>query len=371
LSTLKKIPYVDLTLQHRAIKAELLRAVEDVFDHGQFILGPEVEQFEARFAALTGTRHAVGVGSGTDALILGLRSLGIGPGDEVITVSNSFVASASCIALVGAKPVFVDVGPDYNLDPEKLAGVLTPRSRAILPVHLTGRAADMTAIIDFARENDLLVIEDAAQAVFAEHRGKRVGSLGDIGCFSLHPLKTLSACGDGGVITTNDDAVYEQLRLLRNIGLEERDKTVVWSGNSRLDTMQAAMLLVKLKYAEGWTEMRSANAGSYVAALSDIPEITLAAEDDRDRSVYHTFVVQAQRRDQLREYLQAREIGTAVHYPTPIHLQPVGLSLGYEPGDFPETESQAEKIVSLPVYPELSEVDIDYVATTIREFYGK
>ena len=365
------IPYVDLTLQHRAIRTELLKAVETVFDHSQFILGPEVEQFEKEFAELCGTRFAVGINSGTDALVLGLRALGVGPGDEVISVSNSFVASASCISLVGAKPVFVDVGPDYNLDPKKLASALTPQTRAILPVHLTGRSADMTAINEFAKEHGLLVIEDAAQAAFAEHRGKPVGSLGDIGCFSLHPLKTLSACGDGGVITTNDEAVVEQLHLLRNIGLQSRDETVLWSGNSRLDTLQASMLLVKLKYVDEWTEGRRSNARAYQKALSGISEIKLVTEDDRDRSVYHTFVVQADRRDLLREHLQEHGIGSAIHYPTPIHLQTVGRRLGYKEGDFPITESQAGKIVSLPVYPELSNNDIEFIAATIREFYGE
>lgn len=367
----RNIPYVDLTLQHRELRTELLRAVEGVFDHGQFVLGPEVGQFEDQFAELCGSRFSVGVNSGTDALILGLRVLGIGPGDEVITVSNSFVASASCIRLVGATPVFADVGPDYNLDPEKLKDSLTTRTRAILPVHLTGRPANMTAINDFAAKHGLLVIEDAAQAVFAEHRGERVGALGDIGCFSLHPLKTLSACGDGGVITTDDEEVADRLRVLRNIGLEGRDRTVEWSGNSRLDTMQAAMLLIKLKHVNDWTERRRTNAYVYTSALEGISAIELVNDDDRDRSVFHTFVVQAEARDLLREHLQQRGIGTAVHYPTPIHLQPVGVDLGYKMGDLPRTESQAQKIVSLPVYPELTSGDIEYVATAIREFYGE
>jgi dTDP-4-amino-4,6-dideoxygalactose transaminase len=251
--TALSIPYVNVAAQHVQLHAELLAAVSRVLAHGHFILGPEVSEFEQRFAELCGVRHAVAVGNGTDALVLALRALEIGSGDEVITPPNSFVASAAAIALVGARPVFVDVGADLNIDPEKIEAAITPRTRAILPVHLTGRPAAMDPIMTLARLRGLAVIEDCAQAVMAEYGGQRVGSIGDIGCFSLHPLKTLSACGDGGVLTTGSPVVETRLRELRNIGLKTRDECVAWSGNSRLDTLQAAMLLVKLPHLADWT----------------------------------------------------------------------------------------------------------------------
>jgi dTDP-4-amino-4,6-dideoxygalactose transaminase len=363
------IPYVDIASQHVPLKAALMEAVARVIDHGQFILGPEVQEFEQRFAALCGGRYAVAVNSGTDALVLALRALEIGAGDEVITVPNSFVASTSCIMLVGARPVFVDVGDDYLMDPEQLEGAITPRTRAILPVHLTGRPADMLAIMDIARAHRLHVVEDCAQAVLAEYKGQRVGSFGAVGCFSLHPLKTLNACGDGGVLTTNDAVLYEKLIALRNIGLQSRDCCVHWSGNSRLDTMQAAMLLVKLAYVDGWTAQRRAHARFYQHALSNIPEVQLPCDQSYATAVYHTFVIQAEQRQALRQYLTEYGIGTAIHYAVPIHLQPVAAELGYGPGSFPVAERQARRILSLPIYAELPPAALAYIARAIRRFY--
>ncbi|MCX5788087.1 MAG: DegT/DnrJ/EryC1/StrS family aminotransferase, partial [Elusimicrobia bacterium] len=292
---------------------------------------------------------AVAVSSGTDALVLALRALGIGPGDEVVTVPNSFVASAACISLVGAKPVFVDAGADYNMDPALLERALTRRTRAILPVHLTG--------------------EDCAQAVGAEHRGRRVGSFGAVGCFSLHPLKTLNACGDGGVLTTNDKNLCERLRILRNIGLKTRDDCVEWSGNSRLDTLQAAILLVKLGRLESWTRARRRNAAFYQRALAGVPQVRLPKDRPCERAVYHTFVIRAQDRDGLRRHLARRGIETAIHYPVPIHLHRAARGLGLKRGSFPETERQAREILSLPVYPEMTRRDLSRVAGAIKEFY--
>jgi dTDP-4-amino-4,6-dideoxygalactose transaminase len=362
-----EIPYVDLATQHRVLRAELLEAVGRVLDHGQFVLGPEVEEFERRFAELCGTRHAAAVGTGTDALVLGLRALGIGAGDEVITAPNSFVASASAIALVGARPVFVDVGEDYNLDPDLLEAAVTPRTRAVLPVHLTGRPARMDAILEIARAHGLAVVEDAAQAVLAELGGRRVGSFGDVGCFSLHPLKTLNAIGDGGVVTTDDDGVADRLRLLRNIGLQTRDDAVLWGANSRLDTVQAAVLLVKLRHVEEWTAARRAHAAAYAEALEGVPGIEVPRERPDERSVYHTYVIQADDRDGLRARLAERGIGTAIHYPVPIHLQTTAAGLGYTAGSFPVAERQARRILSLPVYPELSEAQRGTVAAAVAE----
>jgi dTDP-4-amino-4,6-dideoxygalactose transaminase len=368
-ATTKKIPYVDLAGQHEPLKAELMDAVAHVIDHGKFILGDEVALFEQRFAALCGVNYAVGVNSGTDALIIALRVLGIGPGDEVITPVNSFVASASCVALCGAKPVLVDVREDYNIDPAQARKAITSKTRAIIPVHLTGRPADMDSILDIAQKHKLFVVEDSAQAVLAEYRGKRVGSFGSFGCFSLHPLKTLNACGDGGVLTTNDLELYEQAKLLRNLGLATRDNCVVWSGNSRLDTIQAAMLLVKLKHVEAWTEKRRQNAAFYQRALKEMKDLTIPADREPEKAVYHTFIVQAERRDELKQFLAENGIETSIHYPLPIHLQRAAASLGWGSGSFPRAERQAGKILSLPIYPELEESDLAYVADRIKEFY--
>jgi len=364
-----RIPHVNIATQHAAIKDELLTAIGRVIDRGQFVLGDEVTEFEHRFAELCGVRYAVGLNSGTDALILALKALGIGSGDEVITVPNSFVASTSCIALLGARPVFVDVREDYNINPALIEQVITPRSRAILPVHLTGRPADMDPILEVARIYRLHVIEDCAQAVIAEYKGKRVGSFGFAGCFSLHPLKTLNACGDGGVLTTDDTCLAEQVRILRNIGLKTRDECVVWSGNSRLDTVQAAVLLVKLNYLEAWTEKRRANARFYQEHLGGLPQLQVPTDKPHERAVYHTFVIQADYRDELQAHLSKMGIGTAIHYPIPIHLQNVARDLGYRPGSFPIAERQAQRILSLPVYAELEEAELKYVADSIRGFY--
>jgi dTDP-4-amino-4,6-dideoxygalactose transaminase len=363
------IPYVNLAGQHASIKAELLEAIEQVLDHSKFILGPEVEEFEQRFAQVCQVDHAIAVNSGTDALVLALRALGIGPGDEVITVSNSFIASTSCIILAGARPVFVDVGEDYNLAPAQLEQAITVRTRAILPVHLTGRPADMEPIMAIARRHGLHVIEDCAQAVLAGYRGQRVGSIGTVGCFSLHPLKTLNSCGDGGVLTTNDPVLAESFKVLRNIGLRSRDDCVVWSGNSRLDTLQAAILLVKLRYLEDWTEKRRAHARFYIQALADVRGVQTPREHPFEKAVYHTFVILAERRDALKQHLAAQGIETAIHYPVPIHLHTAAARLGYGRGSLPETERQAERILSLPVYPDLEPSDLEWIVENIRSFY--
>ncbi|MBI3297905.1 MAG: DegT/DnrJ/EryC1/StrS family aminotransferase [Elusimicrobia bacterium] len=365
-----RIPYVDLAAQHRPLKAELLAAAGRVIDSGQFILGPEVAEFETRFAALHGVAHAVGVANGTDALVLALRALGVGPGDEVITAANSFVASASCIALVGAAPVLADVRADYNLDPAAVEKAVTPRTRAIIPVHLTGRPCDMDALMDLARRKNLLVIEDAAQAVAAEYGGKKVGSFGAAGCFSLHPLKTLNALGDAGVITTGDAALAAKLRVLRNLGLATRENCSSFSGNSRLDTLQAAMLLVKLGHLEAWTEGRRRNAARYHGLLTGVPGLSVPSDSPRERAVYHTYIVMSERRDALKAFLAERGVDTAVHYPLPIHLQDAAASLGWKKGAFPEAERQASRILSLPVYPELPVESLARVAALIKEFHS-
>ena len=365
-----QVPYVNIAAQHAPIKERIMSAVSDVLDHSRFILGDEVTEFERRFAELCGVRYAVGVNSGTDALVLALRALGIGPGDEVINPPNSFVASAGCIALVGATPVFVDVADDYNLDPGLIESAITERTKAILPVHLTGRPAEMEPIAEIARKHKLHIVEDCAQAVCAEYQGQRVGSFGEVGCFSLHPLKTLNACGDGGILTTDDPGLYENLKSLRNIGLRTRDDCVAWAPNSRLDTMQAAILLVKLDFVQEWTEKRRANAQAYQRLLPELTPVQVPTDQSHQRAVYHTFVVLAERRDELKSYLATKGVGTAIHYPIPIHFQQAAAGLGYGPGSFPVTEYQAPRLLSLPVYPELEEDQIEYVVDCMSSFYN-
>ena len=370
-ATAVKVPYIDLAAQHRPLKAELLEAVGGVIDRGQFILGPAVARFEERLAAICGVRHAVGLNSGTDALILALRALGIGPGDEVITAANSFVASASCAALVGATPVLVDVRDDYNMDPGALARAVTPRTKAVIPVHLTGRPADMDPILAVAKKHGLFVVEDCAQAVAAEYKGRRVGSFGAVGCFSLHPLKTLNACGDGGAAVTDDPILRDKIVLMRNLGLKSRENCTVWSSNSRLDTVQAAMLLVKLGRLDAWTDGRRRNAAFYQKALAGLEGLGVPRDQPHEKAVYHTFIVLAERRDELKAFLAARGIDTAIHYPRPIHLQDAAAPLGKAPGSFPVCERQAARILSLPVYPELRREQLEWVAASIRDFYSR
>lgn len=367
--TINQIPFVNLKSQHASLKSELLAEIGDVIDEGNFILGEQVAEFERQFAQLCGVRYAIGVNSGTDALIFALKAIGIRSGDEVITAPNSFVASASCIRVLGARPVFVDVGDDYNIDPSQISSVITPKTKAIIPVHLTGRPCDMEPILTLAKEKRIAVVEDAAQAVLAEYQGQPVGSFGTVGCFSLHPLKNLNACGDGGVLVTDNPELHDQLKIMRNIGLRSRDDCVLWSHNSRLDTLQAAILLVKLRYLQEWTQRRRENARYYQTQLAGIPQIQMPSEREREKCVYNTFVIQAKRRDELRQFLSERGIGTAIHYPVPIHLSTAGKELGYAEGSFPVAEMQSHRILSLPIYPELTVAQLEKVCQNIKLFY--
>jgi dTDP-4-amino-4,6-dideoxygalactose transaminase len=362
-----KVPYIDLGIQHIAIKDELLREIEKVLISGQFILGPGVENFEKRFSSISGTKYNVGVNSGTDALILALTAIGIGNGDEVITAPNSFLASASAIALAGAKPVFADVANDFNLDPGKIEVAITSKTKAIIAVHLTGRPAPMNEINEIAKKHRLWVIEDAAQAVGAEYHNKKAGSLGHIGCFSLHPLKNLSAAGDGGVITTNDEALYKKFLVSRNHGLKNRDECVKWSYNSRLDAIQAAILNVKLDHLAEWNNRRRHFAELYRKHISNLVNVPI--DKPYEKAVYHTFIIQTDYRDALKDFLQKHEIDTKIHYPIPIHLQEAAQSLAYKKGDFPVAEKQTSMILSLPVYPELTEEQVMHVIHSIQAFF--
>ena len=363
------VPYVDLGELNDRHRGELLSAVDRVISSGMYILGEEVETFEAAFARYCGTRFAVGVANGTDALVLAMKALGIGPGDEVITAPNSFLASASSIALTGARPVFADVRDDLNIDPEAVEAAITPSTRAIMPVHLAGRPADLRALNAVAERHGLFVIEDAAQAIGARYDGAAVGSLGTVGCFSLHPLKNLHACGDGGIITTDDAEVHEFLLKARNHGLRNREEAEFWSQNSRLDSLHAAMLGVKLRYLDEETEERRRNAAFYVERLGGL--VTVPRDRPEEQSVYQTFMIRADRRDELQAYLAGRGVDSKIHYPIPIHLQPAAADLGYGPGDFPVTERLATEILSLPAHPQLSMAQLEHTAGAVRRFYSE
>lgn len=362
-----QISYVEIGTQYTDQRQELLAILDRVLASGQYILGEEVERFEERFAKLCGVKYAVSVANGTDSLILAMKALGIGAGDDVITVPNSWISSASSIALLGARPVFVDVLADQLMDPQLLAKAVTPKTKAILPVHLTGKCAQMGSILEFAKTKGIPVIEDAAQSVGAKHFGKTSGSMGLIGSFSLHPLKNLNACGDAGILTTNDSAMAEKLRLLRHHGLKDRNTVVQWGYNSRLDALQAAILNFRLEKLDEITEKRRRNAAFYEKALAGLVECP--KEDQGCFDVYHTFVIQTECRDALQSYLKEKGIQTAVHYPTPIHLQPAASYLGYRVGDFPVTEKQAQRILSLPVHQNMTQEGLEYVASQVRAFY--
>lgn len=365
---MKTVKFVNIAAQFNSLKDEILKKIDDICQSGSFILGNELKEFERNFASYCGCRYAVGVANGTDALFLVMKALGIGSGDEVITAPNSFLATAGAVIAAGAKPVFADVRDDYNIDPNKIEEAITGRTKAIMPVHLTGRPADMSAILDIAKRHDLYVIEDAAQSVGASYNGKKAGSFGIAGCFSFHPLKTLNAYGDGGAITTNDTTLYEKLVKIRNHGLKNRDECDVWGYNSRLDNLQAAILNVKLRYLDGWNKRKREMAAMYGERLRGVVKVPVDAQSEEP--VYHTFIVQCERRDELMQHLLKLGVETKMHYPIPIHLQEAASLLGYKKGDFPVAEAQAKKILSLPIYPELSDEELEAVCNAVRSFYS-
>ena len=357
------VPFVDLGAQNRAIWPAASERIAGLVESGSFILGEEVEEFERRFAALCGTRHAVGVSSGTSALTLALRAVGVGPGDEVITVSNSFVATVSAIALVGAEAVLVDVGEDETIDPEAIGAALTPRTRAVLPVHLRGRPAAIEAIHAVTEEAGVALIEDCAQAIGSRVGERHVGSFGVAGCFSLHPLKNLSAWGDAGVVIGDDDEFAATLRQLRNHGLRGRDTVERWGENARLDPIQAAVLNVKIDRLESWNRKRRELADAYRAQLTDAP---LELPADHPGHTYHHFVVRSDRRDALRDALAADGIETRVHYPVPVHLQPAARARCRTGDPLVRTERDAGRILSLPLHPDLPDDALERVAAGLR-----
>lgn len=364
-----KVPYIDIVGQHKELYPEIERSIRKVFRRGDFVSGEEVGLLEKKFAQYCGTKYAVALNSGTDALFLSMKALGIGRGDEVITCPNSFLASATSIIASGAKPVFCDVLEDQGMDPNKLEEAITKNTKAIMPVHLTGKVADMRQILKIAKKHNLYVIEDAAQAIGGEYRGRRAGSFGTMGCFSLHPLKTLNACGDGGMITTNDEKLDITLRQLRNIGLKNRDESDIWGYNSRLDTIQAAIVLTKFKYLDRWINRRRKNAAFYTKHLRGV--VVCPGERGYERHSYHVYVIQTDRRDELKKYLATKDVDTKVHYPIPIHLQKVAKRLNYKRGDFPVAERQAEQILSLPIHQYLSQKQLTYVVKMIKLYCSR
>ena len=362
-----QIPLVDLRAQFQTIQLEVMAAIEDVFTNMQLFLGPQSKAFEEEFATYSGCDYGVGCSSGTDALVLALRACEIGPGHEVITVANTFIATVEAIALVGATPVFVDIDPEtYTMDWTQLSRVLTPRTRAIVPVHLYGHPVEMQPVLEFAQEHGLWVIEDASQAHGAIYHGQRVGSMGDIGCFSLYYSKNLGAYGEAGICVTRDNELAESLRMQRDHGSRIRYHHEVLGTNARLDELQAAVLRVKMRYLEEWNAARQAHARAYTEQLQDVVE-TLPVVRPYSTHVYYVYVVQVQNREYFRQALEHQGIATAVHYPIPIHLQPACAHYGYKRGMLPVTEDVAERLVTLPMYPELTTEQIQAVVNAVKK----
>jgi len=356
------IPIVDLKAQYNSIKNEIDRAIAGVLESSQFILGREVADFEAEFAAYCGAAHGIGVNSGTSALHLALLAADVGPGDEVITVPFTFVASVATICYTGARPVFVDIDADtYTMDVAQVAAAVTPRTKAILPVHLYGQSAGMDPLLEIARQQGIVVIEDAAQAHGAEYRGRRVGSIGEIGCFSFYPTKNLGAFGEAGAVVTNNPAHAQRIRLLRDWGAGRKYEHLLRGYNYRMEGLQGAILRVKLRHLEAWIEARRAHAAKYARLLAN-RDLRLPAEMPYARHVYNTYTICTLRRGQLQKELHAAGVQTAIHYPIPVHLQPAYADLGYAAGAFPIAERAAQEVLSLPMYPELTAEQMAIVA---------
>ena len=367
--TKQEIPLVDLKAQFAPLREEMLQAIAGVLDGMHLFLGPQLDAFEREFASYCGCAHAIGISNGTDAIELALRALGVGSGDEVITQPNSFIATAEAISAVGATSVFVDVDPETaTLDPNLLEAAITPRTKAVIPVHLYGRPADMDAILAIARPRGIWVIEDACQAHGAQIGSRRAGSIGDLACFSFYYSKNLGAYGEAGAVTTNDAALGERVRLFRDHGSRVRYHHEVVGRNARMDEIQAAILRIKLRHLDEWNKARRAHAARMSAALTGT-SLALPHGDQPDtRQVFHLYVVQHPRRDDLQAFLAERGIGTGIHYPIPIHLQEAYASLGHTPGDFPVTEQKAAESLSLPMYAELTSDQIAYIADAVRAF---
>jgi len=364
------IPFLDLKAQYQSLKPEIDAALFRVLESSQFVLGEEVAGFERDFAAYCGSKHAIAVNSGTSALHLALLAAGVGPGDEVITIPFTFVATVSAICYTGARPVFVDIDPaSFTMDAAQIERAITPRTKAILPVHLYGQMADMDAILDVARRHGLQVIEDACQAHGAEYKGRRAGSLGVSGCFSFYPGKNLGAYGEGGAVVTSSDEHAKTIRMLRDWGQEKRYHHVLKGFNYRMEGMQGAILRVKLRYLEQWTEARRSHARQYDALLAG-SGVTVPAELPLRRHVYHVYAIRSSERDVLQRTLQSDGVQSGLHYPIPVHLQEAHRDLGYREGQFPNSEAAADQVLSLPMFPEMSPTQIEQVVAAVKREAG-
>jgi len=363
-----KIPIIDLVRQHKPIQDELVEAFKRVLESGQFILGPELEKFEREAGEYLGVKYAMGVGNGTDALTLALEAVGIGPGDEVITTPFTFFATAETIALRGAKPVFVDIEDStLNIDVTKIEEKITDKTKAILPVHIFGQGAKIEKILEIAKKYNLKVIEDTAQGFGATRNGKYLGTFGDVGTFSFFPTKNLSCLGDGGLVVTNDETLATKIKMLRVHGSPRKYYHEFLGYNSRLDAIQAAFLSVKLKYIDKWNERRREIASIYNRELS--PYVRVPEVDEGNVHIYHQYTIRTDRRDELNDFLNKNGIGTQVHYPIPLHLQPALSYLGYKKGDFPVAERATQEVLSLPAFPEMTDEEIWYVVDTVKKFF--
>ena len=366
------VPLLDLKAQYAALRDEIRPAVDRVLESQQCINGPEVAQLEKDMARYSGAKHCVGVSSGTDAILLSLMALDVGAGDEVVTTPYTFFATAGCIARVGARSVFVDIDPaTFNIDPSRIERAITPRTKAIIPVHLFGQCADMDPILDVARKHNLPVIEDAAQAIGSEYKGRRAGSMGTVGCFSFFPSKNLGAVGDAGAVTTNDDALARRLVKLRGHGAEVKYFHDEVGGNFRLDTIHAAVLSVKLRYLDQWTAGRQANAAFYTKAIQADPTLRSVITPPpvvQSRHIFNQYVIRTRDREGLKDFLKVRQVGTEVYYPVPMHLQKCFADLGYCKGDFPHSEDAALTTMALPIYPELTEPQKQHVVDSLAAF---
>ena len=366
------VPLLDLKAQYSILRDEIRPAIDRVLESQQCINGPEVGQLEKEIAKYSGSKHAIGVSSGTDALIVALMALDVGAGDEVVTTPYTFFATAGSIARLGAKPVFVDIDPEtFNIDPSKIEAAITPRTKAIIPVHLFGQCADMAPILAIAKKHNLPVIEDAAQAIGSEYRGKRAGSMGDIGCFSFFPSKNLGAVGDAGACTANDDKLARRLVKLRGHGAEVKYFHDEVGGNFRIDTIHAAVLSVKLKYLDQWTATRQANAAFYTKLIEADPVLRSAITPPavvQSRHIFNQYVVRTKDRDGLKDFLKVNQIGSEIYYPVPMHLQKCFDDLGHRKGDFPHSEEAALTTLAVPIYPELSDAQKQHVVNTLGAF---
>ena len=365
-----KVPLQDLNAGYKTIRSEIVQAVSDVLDSQQYVLGPKVAQLEEKIASLCRVSHGVGASSGSDALLLALMALGIKQGDEVITTPFTFFATAGSVVRIGAKPVFVDIDPEtFNLDPEKIEAALTANTKAIIPVHLYGQIAEMDAIASIAQKHQLVVIEDAAQAVAALYHDKPAGSFGDAACFSFYPTKNLGAAGDAGMVVTDREDVANRLRQLRQHGEDSRYLHATVGINGRMDGIQAAVLLTKLSLLDQWNQKRIENARHYTSSLQNIEQITAPVVKAYNYHVYHQYVIRCKQRDQLRQFLTEHDIGSGIYYPMPLHLQPCFSDLGYKTGDFPIAEAASKEVLALPVFQELTREQQDMVIDTIKKYY--